>query len=279
MRQQTTNALTIAAFCNAVIFILAVAVSIHWLEGDRLVPLWWSQLIPLLWLTSVAFSATEFMLHGSRDRAALQTLALVVLLPPFRLAVVPAKPGCSWLPGLGWCEHDRVLFRRLERAFAAPMIVIAGLMLPIVAVELFWPALTERYWVQLAMNIGAGGIWMAFTVEFIILFSISGEKLKYCLRHWLDLIIIVLPLISYLRTLRLLKLGKIARTLRAYRMRSLTTKLFQGATTADLLGLILRRSREKQIDHLQQRIELHREEIDDLQAQIDTLRETGEGER
>ena len=62
-------------------------------------------------------------------------------------------------------------------------------------------------------------------------------------------------------------------------MRSLTTKLFQGATTADLLGLILRRSREKQIDHLQQRIELHREEIDDLQAQIDTLRETGEGER
>lgn len=277
MQQQTTNALTIAAFCNAVIFILTVAVSIHWLEGERLVPFWWSQVIPLLWLSSVTLSATEFVLHRNRSRAALQTLALVVLLPPFRLAVVPARPGCSWLPGLGWCEHDRALFRRLERAFAAPMIVIAGLMLPIVAVELFWPALTERYWVQTAMNTGAGGIWMAFTVEFIILFSISNEKLKYCMRHWLDLVIIVLPLISYLRTLRLLRFGKIARTLRAYRMRSLTTKLFQGATTADLLGLILRRSREKRIDHLQQRIGLHQEEIEELQAQIERLQREDEG--
>jgi voltage-gated potassium channel len=260
------------AFYAALAFLAATAVAIHWLGEDGSIRLQWPLLsLSALWLLIISLTAWEFVHGDVRNGIALHSLALVTLIPALRLALSPGRPGWIWLPGLGWRKHGKALFRVLERTFAAPMLLIAGLMLPILAIEIFWESATTDTVVRQVLSLGTATIWVAFTAEFIIMISVADARLKYCISHWLDLVIILLPLVSYLRVFRLIKLGKIARTLRAYRIRSVTTKAFRGVVTADLIGRLLRRSPEKQVAHLQQQVELHEEEAEELRRRIAEL--------
>ena len=56
--------------------------------------------------------------------------------------------------------------------------------------------------VRVATRIGEALIWTAFALEFVIMISVVERKLKYCVQHWIDLLVIVLPLVGFLRTLR-----------------------------------------------------------------------------
>src|SRR5580704_16542878 len=93
------------------------------------------------------------------------------------------------------------------------------------------PALRARLapvlaWAQLpsvrfATRIGEALIWTAFALEFLVMIAVVERKLKYCLKHWIDILVIVLPLVAFLRSLRLARLARlnqIGKFTRVYRL-------------------------------------------------------------
>lgn len=134
------------------------------------------------------------------------------LMPPLKLgARWPEMLGALWLPKWGRRPPDDQLRNRLKHFFSLPMIGIAVLILPVIGVDFFMQEQEDRYPVlRFCLNFGTGLIWFAFVAEFIIMISVAERKLVYCKHHWLDLAIILLPVISSLRSLRILRATKIA---------------------------------------------------------------------
>ena len=104
----------------------------------------------------------------------------------------------------------------MEGYFYWPMIVLALLVLPLLLIEFHH---VPEGWLAWTVDIGFGLIWLAFLVEFIIKIAIAESRVEYIKQNWLDVIIIILPL------LRPLRLGSAAaRTTRAFRLRGVGMK-------------------------------------------------------
>jgi voltage-gated potassium channel len=190
---------------------------------------------------------------------------LFCLCPALRMgARSPEMHGRIWLPGLGWRRGGRRLQRQLERHFSVPMMIIALLIMPILIVEFFLKDQVAEYgWLRLLLHVGTGVIWFAFAAEFLLMVSIAEKKLEYCKQHWIDLAIILLPLISFLRSLsvaramrvsKLLRIQQLSNLARAYRLRGTALKAFRVLTLFDLTERILRVSDERKIRRLEQQL-------------------------
>ncbi|MCA9195208.1 MAG: hypothetical protein KDB03_25725, partial [Planctomycetales bacterium] len=142
--------------------------------------------------------------------------------------------GQIWYPVLGWQAPTRAFTLQLERATSIPMIGIALLILPILGLQWrFGEQIINYPTLRIALHIATGVIWFAFATEFIVMVSVTSNKWQYCKKHWLDLVIILLPLISFLRSLRLLrtakllnisKLQQLSRIIRVYRLRGVAMR-------------------------------------------------------
>ena len=209
---------------------------------------------------------------------------LFCLIPPLRLCARQRIHDIDhiWFPWGGWQPVDRQLQRRLERLFSIPMIWIALLILPVLGLQLYFKDSIVNYPIlRLALHIGTGLIWFAFAVEFIVMVSVSAKKLEYCKTHWLDLVIILLPLISFLRSLRLLrasklmkigKLQQLSRVVRAYRLRGVAMRGFRALLVLEIIHRLLRTKPESRIMKLEQKYEEKRRELEELQEQISLLK-------
>lgn len=169
----------------------------------------------------------------------------------------PEMHGRIWLPGLGWRRGGRRLERQLERYFSVPMMVVALLIMPILIIEFFLKDQVAAYaWLRMFLHVGTGVIWFAFAVEFILMVSIAEKKIEYCKEHWVDLAIILLPLISFLRSLslaralqlsNLMRVQQLTNLARAYRLRGTALKAFRVLILFDLTERVLRISDERRI--------------------------------
>lgn len=205
------------------------------------------------------------------------------LLPPLRLGVRnPEMDSRIWLPVWGWCEVDDALRKRLRKAFAAPMIVIALMILPVLLVEFTMQRrIHENPWLQGALHIGTGLIWFAFAFEFIVMYSVAEKKLRYCKQHWVDLIIIALPLVSFLRTFRVIRAMRLAKLARAqqltrmgriYRLRGLAVKAFRAILLFEVVNRITGVTPEKRLELLETQLEEREREVEELKEEIAALK-------
>ncbi|MEZ6077365.1 MAG: potassium channel protein [Pirellulaceae bacterium] len=210
------------------------------------------------------------------------------LCPPLRMcARHRGSRDRIWLPRLGWQVADYHLVRRLERAFSLPMIGIALLILPVLGLQTFYQDRIADYpALRAALHFGTGVIWFAFATEFIVMVSVTPHKFTYCRRHWLDLVIILLPLISFLRTLRILraarlmniaKLQQVSRLMRVYRLRGVAMRGWRALLLLDLAQRLFLSSPEKRIRKLEaqctekeRELELLREQIESIRSQLAT---------
>ena len=48
--------------------------------------------------------------------------------------------------------------------------------------------------------------WAVFVLDFVVRLALADERLRYLVRHWYDILVIVLPLLRPLRLLRLIPL-------------------------------------------------------------------------
>ncbi len=204
------------------------------------------------------------------------------LFPPLRMcARHRGSRERIWLPWLGWQIADHRLERRLDRAFSLPMIGIALLILPVLGLQTFYQErIADFPALRVLLHFGTGVIWFAFATEFIVMVSVTPRKLVYCRKHWLDLVIIVLPLISFLRTLRILraakvlnisKLQQLSRLVRVYRLRGVALRGWRALLLLDLAHRLLQSSPEKRIRKLEQQCHEKERELEHLREQLEKL--------
>ncbi len=206
-----------------------------------------------------------------------------ILCPPLRLAKsIPAKEGKIWLPRMGWRAPGKALHKEMERMFSKPMLIIAMLILPVLLIEFrFQELLQSTMWLKLLLSISMGLIWCAFTYEFILMVSSTKKKLFYVKKNWIDLAIILLPLVSFLRSFRVVRAAKVARFAklqqltkmgRVYRMRGLLAKTIRAFLVLELVHRILRTSPEKRLQKLLAQVEDKQDELRELEKQVKSVR-------
>lgn len=235
----------------------------------------------LLWPFFIAESIYYLLRAKSVNAPRKQRLLYIgsAVAPPIRIGIPSlAWQGRLWLPVLHWIHPGKQTTHTLTRLFSKPMIAIALLILPILLLEFGLKSLVEEhFWLQMLIHIATGFIWFAFTVEFILMLGVTDKKLAYVKKNWIDLAIIFLPLISFLRGLRVLRLAKLtkiqqlAKMSRIYRMRGLGMKLFRALLLFQVVNKILRITPQKRLKNLQARRDEQAEDLADTDAMIETV--------
>lgn len=227
-----------------------------------------------------------------RDRAARRKpivlrAALVALLPPFRMALADPRTGLIWVPRIGWQKPGKELFKRLDLAFGAPMILFAFLILPILALEYVRSEqVHETRALALALDIGIAVVWVAFATEFVFKSSAHPKPLAFAQERWLDVAIVVLPMLEFVLTkwidaaplARLLRAGRalspeqISRMQRLYRLQGLATKAWHAVLLLEGVNRLLGNTPEKRLTKVEEKIADLEEELKEAREEADELR-------
>jgi hypothetical protein len=206
---------------------------------------------------------------------------LIALVPPLRLgARSQFRDQHIWLPRLGWQPIDAELRRRLERFFSIPMIIIALMVLPFLAIE-YGRADEVRSEPALALflDIGIGIIWLAFALEFVVMVSVAEQKLSYCFLHWIDLAIVLLPLVEVLPFLRMLRVGRVLRAeqltrlSRLYRLQGVAMRAWRAFLLLGVIQRLISRSLENRLRQFEAQLEAKQDEVVQLRQEIEQLKE------
>lgn len=203
----------------------------------------------------------------------------------FRAVAIPLMPlrmgarrlsddDWLWIPFWRWSKCNDVLLEELKRKFSMPMIGIALLIIPILFIDLnktVGEQVAARVPnISLYLEAVQAFIWVAFTFEFILMFSVTKTKLDYCKANWIDLFIILLPLVSFLRTFRAIQgIARVNQLARAYRFRGVITKVREALILADLVQRIMYPNPETQLKALQKKIHKNRREKIHLEKQVE----------
>lgn len=246
-------------------------------------------LILLLWLVIVCEVLVQLYISVRTDET-INVLrwrifaVLQCLCPPLRLAAPNiAMGGKIWLPGLGWQAPRRKLYKKLEAAFSKPMLFFVLLILPLLLIEFGLHRIVEEQpWLRITIHVCTGLIWCAFAIEFIVLVSASERRLRYVKENWIDLLIILLPIVLFLRTLRAIRLARLVRfakvqelvkLARVYRVRGVAMKLLRALMFFEFFGRVFGGTPEKKL----KRLELDRkekvEELEEIEQEIEKVRE------
>jgi voltage-gated potassium channel len=239
--------------------------------------------LALLWLAFLAEAALRFHL---RDRArpawkALAAAAVCGLVPPLRLGCPgQALPGHLWVPVLGWRPIDARLRGTLERFFSVPMIVLAFMVLPLFVLECWWAEdVRAEPVLAWALDVGSGFIWLAFAVELILMVAVTDRPVRYCRQHWIDVAVVLLPVVEVLPLFRLLRLGRVLRLEqllrwgRLHRLQALATRGWRALLLLQVVQRLTRRSPERRLRQLQELLQAKEEEVADLRREIRELAE------
>ncbi len=200
----------------------------------------------------------------------LRTVAL--LFPPLRLASRHIqKVELIWMPIYGWSKCNEGLLKLMKRKFSIPMIIIALLIIPVLLVEWkFYDEVAAFLNTDLSfyLDMVQAFIWMAFAFEFIIMFSISNEKINYAKKNWIDILIILLPFIAFIRTLRIIKIARLTQLARGYKLRGLLMKARQGFIFASFFQRILTIKPMYQIKNLKKKLDVNHKEREAIEDEL-----------
>src|SRR5262249_44850816 len=184
-----------------------------------------------------------------------------LMFPSWRLALTDPRFGLIWIPRIGWQEPGKELFKRLELAFSGPMLIFAFLLLPILGAEyVSSEQVRELPWFVLALDIGIAVVWVAFATELVFKASSHPKPFTFVKERWLDVAIVVLPMLEFLSRwmdlaplARLLRLGRaispeqLTRMQRLYRLQGLATKAWHAMLLLEGVARLLGQTPEKRL--------------------------------
>jgi hypothetical protein len=285
-RQTWEDRLAAPLFFLAVLFLVVLAGLIH--RYPRLDPTDPEAYLiegglAFLWLVISLEAAFRFHLRD-RERPAWQSAVscvACVLLPPLRMGCrSQVRPNHVWLPGLGWQEINGRLRRTLEHVFSVPMIFFALLVLPVLALEYYeGDKIRAEPVLALWLDIATSAIWLAFAVELIVMVSVSDRPWRYCFLHWIDVVIVLLPVVELMPLFRLLRLGRILRLEqllrwgRLYRLKALVSHGWRAFLLLQVVHRLTGRSLERQLKQRRDLLQAKEEEVADLRQEIQGLQE------
>jgi len=234
---------------------------------------WFLPLIIILWAIVIVEGAAGLFVTHDALPARLKRLLLTALLPPLRMITASSKPhGWLWLPGIGWKPVGEETSEQLEQKLALPMVILTLLVLPVLGAELTGGETLDNHpRLALATHLTTCVIWIGFTMEFLWMVAAAPNKLSYCLKNWINLVVILLPLVAFLRTLNLFRFTRMLRAgklLRAYRLRGLWTRLWRLALLFNLLDRLQQRDPAKYCASLEKKIEELEEKLAELRGKL-----------
>jgi voltage-gated potassium channel len=240
---------------------------------------WMKWALCLTWIAIAAEAVGGFKTAPDASKPALMRLLIVCLIPPFRMTISPALPQpYVWLPRQGWLRPGKEQLERLESRMALPMLGITLLILPVIGAEMFFRAEVEQSLrLMFIVYLLTACIWVAFAFEFILLISVAERKVDFCKAHWLNIVIIMLPLVAFLRTLRLfrfLRLANASKLMRVYRLRGVMTRAMRMVLIFSLLERLKQRDPYKYGLHLEEKIQEKEEELAILKAKLNEVQTT-----
>lgn len=87
---------------------------------------------------------------------------------------------------------------------------------------------------DIAVGMAIVFIWLAFFVEFVVKIAIAPSRAGYARKNWLDIVIILLPMLRPVRSIRALRALRLARMLRVLTLRGVAMKLVRTGATVVL---------------------------------------------
>lgn len=287
-RKAVEDRLAAPMFWLALAFLVVVAAATHLARASEETTWDWLPLrivlgvLLLLWPVFSVEAVVRFFL-GPPDCRTWKTWGrclAVGLLPPLRMAAHSrTRPDHLWLPWMGWRKIDFDLQKTLERIFSGPMFFMALLILPVLAIEYFWSDAVAAYApLRTGLRIGIGFIWIAFATEFVIRISVAEKKLGYAFNHWVDLAVVLLPMVEFmpflrvLRVTRLMRLERLARIAKYYRLYGLAGKGWRGLVVLQMIQRLMSRSPKARLSRLKGQLEDKQEEIHELEREADYYR-------
>ncbi|MEX2513853.1 MAG: hypothetical protein WD398_13190 [Cyclobacteriaceae bacterium] len=230
----------------------------------------------VIWLLYVLdFLAIILLARKSKTKMASSSFiirCLGLVFPPIRLGTRHlSKPNYIWIPFYHWAKCNEGLLNHIKQKFSLPMIIIALLIIPVILIEWqFHEQAADMLQSDLSfiLDMVQGFIWMAFTFEFILMISISNEKFEYAIKNWIDILIILLPFISFMRTFRVVKMARLSQLSRGYKLRGLLMKARQGLFFASFFYRILTIRPDFQIKKLKKKLDKNHEERERLEEDL-----------
>ena len=199
-----------------------------------------------------------------------------VLFPPLHIGTRDSSSGkYLWIPFWHWCVVNEGLLAELKRKFVLPMIGIALLIVPVLVIE--WKFLDEvreelpNLRINLILNTIQIFIWSAFTFEFILMISISNRKFHYIKKNWIDLLIILLPFVSFLRSFRISQLARLKYATRSFKLRGVITKARQGLIFVDVVQRLFRLRPENEMKRLYRLLQENRRDSEELLKKLEEV--------
>lgn len=109
-------------------------------------------------------------------------------------------------------ERRARLLARFEEATEWPLLLLALAMIPLIVVPIAFDIDSDT---DLALDSVSYIIWAIFAVELSIRTFLSEKRIRYLIRHWYDVLIVVVP---FLRPLRIARSARAARLFRLGRL-------------------------------------------------------------
>lgn len=119
-----------------------------------------------------------------------------------------------------------------ERRTEVPLLLLAVAFL----VAYAWPILDPEIHrnLETSLNVLSWAIWGAFFLDFAIRLGLADRRLRYLVRHWYDVALVLLPLLRPLRLLRALAVARILGRTLAHNRAGRVMIYVAGATVATI---------------------------------------------
>ena len=101
-------------------------------------------------------------------------------------------------------SHREELVHRLERITEMPLLILAFVMIPLLIGPMLWELSSQEESTFIALDYF---LWAIFAIDLIIKVTISPHRLNYLRRHWLEVLVVVVPFFRPLRILRIFIFG------------------------------------------------------------------------
>jgi voltage-gated potassium channel len=101
-------------------------------------------------------------------------------------------------------SHREELLHRLERYTEMPLLILSFVMIPLLIGPMVWEMSPQEESTFVMLDYF---IWAIFAIDLIIKVTISPHRLSYLRRHWLEVLVVVVPFFRPLRILRIFIFG------------------------------------------------------------------------
>lgn len=101
-------------------------------------------------------------------------------------------------------SQREALLRRIERLTEAPLLILAFAMIPLLIGPLLWELSPQEETTFIALDTF---IWALFAIDLIVKVVVAPNRLAYVRRHWLEVLVVVVPFLRPLRLLRIFLFG------------------------------------------------------------------------